>query len=180
MKKLAFGKKLPMNKDDIKIIDNYLSDKECNEIINIINCLDKDKKLKFFNANTEVLVAPETEKSNNYLSKITETLKTLFLDNSIYLAEGFFSFWRTGAWAGLHQDNHEGYENLKYSSIIYLNDNYKGGEIQFPELNFSYKAKKGDGIFFPCTEPEHKHLVTKVTQGTRYTIASWYFSASQQ
>ena len=169
-----------MNKSDIKIIFHYLSDKECDEIISIIDTFDKNKQLQFFSANNEVLIAPETKEVNIYLSKITDTIKNLFSDNGAFLAEGFFSFWRKGAKAGAHIDNHEGYKNLKYSSIIYLNDNYEGGEIQFPELKFSYKAKKGDGIFFPCSEPEHKHLVTEVTEGARYTIASWYYSESEK
>ena len=35
-----------------------------------------------------------------------------------------------------------------YTFIIILNDNYQGGETYFPNLNKSYKLKKGDALFF--------------------------------
>jgi len=32
--------------------------------------------------------------------------------------------------------------------LIYLNDDYEGGETQFPELSISHKGRSGDGVFF--------------------------------
>lgn len=32
--------------------------------------------------------------------------------------------------------------------LIYLNDDYEGGETQFPELSISHKGRSGDGLYF--------------------------------
>jgi hypothetical protein len=32
--------------------------------------------------------------------------------------------------------------------LLYLNDDYEGGETEFPRLNISHKGRKGEGLFF--------------------------------
>lgn len=54
-------------------------------------------------------------------------------------------------------------------AIIYLNDDYVGGEIAFRDLDIIYKPNKGDIIFF---NGEITHEVKEITEGYRYTILS--------
>jgi len=63
-------------------------------------------------------------------------------------------------------------ESTKYTSITYLNNNYKGGKTFFTLDNSSSKNNIGDTIMFDGNEYEHG--VTKVTEGTRYVLAIWY------
>jgi predicted 2-oxoglutarate/Fe(II)-dependent dioxygenase YbiX len=74
----------------------------------------------------------------------------------------------------VHIDNHYRFEYLTNSTIIYLNDDYEGGEIYFPEFDFEYKPKRGDAILFPCDKNEFRHGVKEVTKGKRMTIAMWH------
>lgn len=61
-----------------------------------------------------------------------------------------------------------------YSSVLYLNDDYEGGELFFPEFDLTIKPKFGDLITFP-TNSMYIHAVKEVKYGTRYTIAlSWF------
>mgnify|MGYP000379967471 FL=1 len=61
-----------------------------------------------------------------------------------------------------------------YSSVFYLNDDYDGGELFFPEFDLTIKPKLGDLITFP-TNSMYMHAVKEVKSGTRYTIAlSWF------
>lgn len=60
----------------------------------------------------------------------------------------------------------------RISYIYYPNDNYKGGELEFPRFNIKYKPKSNDMIFFPSTYV-YNHNVSEVTEGTRYAIVSW-------
>jgi predicted 2-oxoglutarate/Fe(II)-dependent dioxygenase YbiX len=55
---------------------------------------------------------------------------------------------------------------------IYLNDEYTGGEIYFPDYEISVKPKPGQLIMFPGGH-EFKHGVHTVTSGNRYTMASF-------
>jgi predicted 2-oxoglutarate/Fe(II)-dependent dioxygenase YbiX len=57
---------------------------------------------------------------------------------------------------------------VDYGSIIYLNDDYEGGEIFFPKYNIHMKPKPGTLIFFPSTNM-YAHGVTEVIDGVRYT-----------
>lgn len=51
--------------------------------------------------------------------------------------------------------------------MAYLNDNYEGGELSFPDLGISYKPRSGDVIIYQAKE---KHMVTELISGTRYSI----------
>jgi hypothetical protein len=61
-----------------------------------------------------------------------------------------------------------------FASIIYLNNNYEGGRISFPNFdNFCPEIKPGMLVSFPGTL-DYLHGVSKVTSGTRYTIAGFF------
>lgn len=70
-----------------------------------------------------------------------------------------------------HIDDHPQYHR-RVSSVYYLNDNYDGGEINFPRFEISYKPKANEMIIFPSTYV-YNHSVSEVTDGTRYAVASW-------
>ena len=58
------------------------------------------------------------------------------------------------------------------SLLLYLNDDYEGGELEFTKLQLTIQPKKGMLIAFPSYE-DFEHKVHPVTKGTRYTIVSW-------
>tara|TARA_X000000368_G_scaffold221742_1_gene175007 strand:- start:550 stop:1188 length:639 start_codon:yes stop_codon:yes gene_type:complete len=58
------------------------------------------------------------------------------------------------------------------SFLFYLNNEYGGGEIEFPTLGLTIKPKKGMMIAFPSYK-EFPHKVHPVTWGHRYTLVSW-------
>lgn len=61
-----------------------------------------------------------------------------------------------------------------YAAITYLNTDYTGGRISFPNLdNFCPEIKPGMLVAFPGTI-EYLHGVSKVLSGTRYTIAGFF------
>lgn len=59
------------------------------------------------------------------------------------------------------------------ATLIYLNDNYSGGEIYFPSYNVSYKPEPGDLICFP-DNPDFIHGVKSISDGYRYTMPRWF------
>ncbi len=66
-----------------------------------------------------------------------------------------------------------------YASIIYLNDDFEGGQIYFPQHNLEPKIEPGILAFFPG-DRRFIHGVKPVTKGVRYTIASFFtFDASK-
>ena len=70
----------------------------------------------------------------------------------------------------------KGFDHRVFGSIIYLNDNYDGGHTYYPNHNFDITPKTGSLAVHPG-DAEHLHGVTKIENGMRYTIASfWTFN----
>ena len=63
-----------------------------------------------------------------------------------------------------------------FAMITFLNNNFDGGLLYFPNQKIEIVPKPGYTIIFPGTL-EYLHGVTKILSGTRYTIASfWTYS----
>jgi len=70
-----------------------------------------------------------------------------------------------------HIDDHPDFHR-RMSTLYYINDDYSGGEINFPRFNLSFKPKANQMIIFPSTYV-YNHSVSPVTEGTRYAVVSW-------
>lgn len=71
----------------------------------------------------------------------------------------------------LHSDDGGG-TFRRVSTVYYINDDYLGGEISFPDFNIKIKPEAGDFLMFPSSFA-YKHKVFPITEGIRYSIASW-------
>ena len=70
-----------------------------------------------------------------------------------------------------HIDDHPTYHR-RISTVYYLNENYTGGEINFPRFGVTLKPKANQMIVFPSTYV-YNHSVSPVTSGERYAVVSW-------
>jgi hypothetical protein len=104
-----------------------------------------------------------------------------------------------GTFMGAHFDQQEGDERLKVSFVMYLNDDYEGGEISFtisspdgilqqagptPDFaeaertgnyTFAIKPKAGSIIVFPPSPPYH-HTAHLVKSGLKYMVPNHWIS----
>jgi predicted 2-oxoglutarate/Fe(II)-dependent dioxygenase YbiX len=60
-----------------------------------------------------------------------------------------------------------------YTGLAYLNDDFTGGELVFPDLDVVIAPKPGLLVGFPSN---HKfvHAVPKVLSGKRYSLLAWF------
>ena len=58
------------------------------------------------------------------------------------------------------------------SVLVYLNDDYDGGEIEFPNFQLKIKPKAGTLILFPSNYA-YSHIAHKVVSGTKYAIVTF-------
>jgi len=58
------------------------------------------------------------------------------------------------------------------SAIIYLNDDYEGGELEFVNFNVKIKPKLGSLLIFPSNYA-YSHIAHPVITGTKYAIVTW-------
>jgi hypothetical protein len=86
--------------------------------------------------------------------------------------------WLPGQYQHPHADKelHEGpdagkpndFPNYDIASLFYINDDYEGGELYFPNQGIQFKPKRGAAYFFPG-DKEYIHGVTEVKSSLRYT-----------
>jgi hypothetical protein len=86
-----------------------------------------------------------------------------------YEAFNFVKYEGVGQQFRIHADHGPAY-NTTVSVVIYLNDDYEGGELFFPRLdNLVYKPKFGDIAIFPSNYI-YEHASMDMVNGTKYCI----------
>ena len=87
--------------------------------------------------------------------------------------------WEPGAYARKHSDNTDEhgntgpFERSRYAAFLYLNEDFDGGVLLFPDQDLSIVPQTGllaafDGGF------NNMHEVSLITKGVRYTIGSFW------
>ena len=182
------SEKLGNSIDNIKIIKNYMPHNHIDEILSYTDLyLDKnptlDLKIKIKNAYSqrellkayEYLLRSEAEKlygweferdrtidfnnreAGSSIPEHTDMIQPHFFDP----LEPVYSWYQNQySWSG------------HLSLIVYLNDDFEGGELVFPQHNLTIKPEKGMLIAFPGNLYFH-HEVKEVKSGTRKTISLW-------
>jgi hypothetical protein len=72
----------------------------------------------------------------------------------------------------IHTDHGFSY-NCTVSSVMYLNDDYEGGELWFSFLDLTIKPEYGDIVFFPSTYL-YAHAAKPVASGTKYAAVTMF------
>lgn len=71
-----------------------------------------------------------------------------------------------------HYDGQGSTVNRIMSAICYLNNDYDGGEIEFPYHKVTIKPEPGMLILFPSNYA-YSHIAHPVKNGTKYTLVTW-------
>lgn len=86
-----------------------------------------------------------------------------------YEAFNFVKYEGEGTHFNIHADHGPAY-NCTVSAVIYINDDYEGGELKFPRLdNLVYKPKVGDIAVFPSNYI-YEHASLPMVSGTKYCV----------
>jgi hypothetical protein len=86
-----------------------------------------------------------------------------------YEAFNFVKYEGEGTHFNIHADHGPAY-NCTVSAVIYINDDYEGGEIKFPRLdNLVHKPKVGDIAIFPSNYI-YEHASLPMRSGTKYCV----------
>jgi hypothetical protein len=86
-----------------------------------------------------------------------------------YEAFNFVKYEGEGTHFNIHADHGPAY-NCTVSAVIYINDDYEGGEIKFPRLdNYVHKPRVGDIAVFPSNYI-YEHASLPMKSGTKYCV----------
>lgn len=184
---------MTMVKETVHVVENVLSDDECAYFSKKLLQKFGEGGLKPFPDVPYLLVLEDTDETDKlFMQKCYDLFSGQVMETYgegpyMYL-DGSLTLWQPGQEGSPHVDNADPNiksHNAKYSAIFYLNDDYEGGEIHFPNLGFSYKPVKGSFVWFP-NDPiapgedwhdwfhhDHLHTVKKVLGNYRFTLPIW-------
>lgn len=132
--------------------DDFFRDQQLNISSQLFGALDET--LKHYSTQ----IYPFAEKN---IKSREKTMHLLRYDQSGYLPA--------------HQD--QGVSTRVLSVLLYLNDDYEGGEITFRHSNITMKPEPGSVLFFPSNFL-YVHEVAPVTKGPRYALPNWYHNVT--
>ena len=148
--------------------ENFISNKECNSLIDFhkknFNLNNNFSKIHY---DTEVLLIYDMQNTSLF-KKINNLLNNFIKSHNKKYKINYFELvkWLTGA----DQREHVDLDYHPYTSIIYLNNNYVGGETVITDKMIY--PKKGKLIAFEGNKILHK--VNTIKKGIRYTLPCWY------
>ena len=90
------------------------------------------------------------------------------LNLRVRCAQAQLQVWPEGSKRELHIHNDKGREDIVFNSMLYLNDNFLGGEFYTKE---GIILKPRPGLFTTFNGQKLWHGVQPVTKNTRYTIS---------
>jgi len=121
---------------------------------------------------------------NDFMSMLQERSKPIFsseygISEFNYLPINSVSR-RIGPGLGVHTDeispNHPQYNPLEkiitHGFVVYINEDYEGGEIFYPQKDLSIKPKALSLVMHPGNK-EYEHGVHEVRKTNRYSISWW-------
>lgn len=115
-----------------------------------------------------------------YDTLVKVTLKTTQILQGYYADQCTINRWIPGSTLGLHCDNMSEWpeeapihQHRAYGSILYLNDDFKGGNTYYPHFKTAINPKIGRLVIHPATY-EYLHGMSEVKETTRYTISAFW------
>lgn len=149
--------------DNINVIKNFLSKEECLELIS-----EAENANDWRDLGTGFNVPMYKLKNHSLLIDINKRVSSLF--DKKYYTQLIQMIHKTDSESFWEEHNDNGMGNVVYGVIIYLNENFEGGMLEYPDLNYSIKPETGMLVSHPGN---YQHLVTKVNAGNRYTLTSF-------
>ena len=170
------GKILSLEKDII--ITPFFTEEFCNELIEICKFY-KDRfeydPIHDPYPNWELHIADLSrfmflDYINHFNSKISPMLKEVFLKDVV---TGFYSPFINRYTMDSQRSSPLHNDTTMISMVIKLNNDYTGGELEFPRQKFNnIEVPPGHAVIFPGTV-SHPHRVNDLTNGTKYSFVGW-------
>jgi len=179
-------------KDDAFAVKNFMTKEECAKVIRYFEFLVESGKLDwnqisfyesyamgFWESDPDLL---RFDLPADYFNKLKERIKILsedLLGTELKEISFHAQKWIDGAFAGFHSDNTDENGNptafirSKFASFLYLNEDFKGGRLNWKNYDISIKPETGMIVIFDGGFG-NEHEVSTIKDGTRYTIGSFW------
>ena len=182
--------------EDLVIVENFITAEEAAKTIKLLNKLNEVrpdfwKPISFYESYSSGYpedndpILEEFGLPNNWFSDLYQRFRDIVAEiaNVPEPKLSRISFhsqkWEPGAFAPMHSDNtsNEGtygaFTRSRYAAFLYLNDDFEGGELSFPEHDLTILPKTGMLAAFHGGH-SNMHEVKVVKKSNRYTIGSFF------
>lgn len=180
-------------KEDIVIYNNFLTQEECETLVKVFEDPEQPWSMSAFFESYGMSIMPEDPilerygLPKDYFGKLATKLHKVVEDahqRPVKSVSSHAQKWQIGAFAPFHSDNTDmdgnpsAWEKSKLVCLLYINDDYEGGELDFRDHDISIKPVAGQLITFPGGF-SNIHQVLPVKGSTRHTIgAFWDYAES--
>lgn len=155
----------------IAVIPSFVSESDAATLASMAESADE---ASWWNENDGPWCGKRLSLDMRMLSEIRNRLEAMFDGHSRIGPLAAIQRFMQGQDMGQHRDDSGG-PDISYGCIIYLNEDYLGGEIRYPNHQINIKPRTGMLIVHSADE---NHLVTAVDSGTRYMLTTFVFSGS--
>jgi hypothetical protein len=181
---------------DIVVYENFIDEETCQKMINALDAQANNGKISwmpisFYESYSSILPQDGDQEvlDAGLIPTIFSDIENIMpeaiasvhdLDPKIISKIGYHTQkWEPGAFARIHSDNTDAegksgaFTRSRYAGFLYLNDDFEGGLLKFPDQNIDIEPKVGmlavfDGGF------NNMHEVSLIESGIRYTIGSFW------
>ena len=185
-----------LSKEPIIVLsDEFLDKEDCQRILNLQKQLENSRtaknKIKDYRKSLVTLVDEEDDVIKKVKKKIAKSfgldgngMEKLQLQK--YPEGGYYKEHFDGK-SEDHYQKDESFSQRKYSIIIYLNDDFIGGETVFPKKNISVKPLQGRLLLFSnmlnetnYVHPFSSHASSEIVRGEKWILSIWHHSFSKE
>lgn len=182
----------------LKVIPNYLTKTECDRLIRFakkqkstaLAVVDGNKqqanktasKRDSSRVTKQIMLGRKQAQVNQWFQKAcSSSLRLLSSNEPQWFEMPHMLHYAPGGKYALHSDAEHFDMSVRsfyrfidrdFSMLIYLNDDFEGGELNFPWLNFQYRPTAGDLVFFPSSHI-FSHESRPIITGNKYALVTW-------
>jgi Rps23 Pro-64 3,4-dihydroxylase Tpa1-like proline 4-hydroxylase len=163
--------KVIKHKDGIYEVEKFLTDEELQAI------LESTKEDNFIEVHPGNIVQDLNQHSLSFIPEICARMMSYFENPQSHTKITNIRRLKTNEFMYPHKDNDSKYteHEIIFGVIIYLNDNFVGGELKYTDIGFSIKPKSASMVIH---NTDIKHEVLPVISGNRYCLTSFIYGDS--
>jgi len=167
---------------------NWLPPSDCEHLISLHKRFWNPKTGQSYDGNKliDVSLLTNSAKVELYLwelaQKVRKRIQNFFGVNELFIESLFLVALVEGGFHHPHADN-ERYvrkswvpnhtPHRDYSTILYLNSDFRGGDLCFAQRKICISPTRGSLVAFP-SNGDFLHSVRRVTSGIRYSMPIWF------
>ncbi|NRA62717.1 MAG: 2OG-Fe(II) oxygenase [Psychrobium sp.] len=174
-------------------VANFLDQATCTFIINYIECQSFTRLQTIDFNSSKVSVSDKRITDNVAINGIEQQIIDIFNRVHRCIAEfyqcdlewferpqilrygaggRFDAHWDAGFWGHKKERFNRTYD-CDYSSLIYLNEQFFGGLLSFPNLDIKIKPTRGLLVTFASADKRYLHAAEPIESGIRYALVCW-------